>query len=577
MTTTLRTSLLFLVIVLTTVAAFDGCQSQSETADLVVRGGTIITMDEVYPEAEALAIRDGRILAVGTDAEIRSHIGNDTRIIDLDGATAIPGFIEGHGHFLGLGQMKMGLELMPTTSWQEIVTMVQQAVRTSRPGQWIVGRGWHQEKWTSVPQPNVEGFPLHDALSAVSPNNPVLLTHASGHATIANRKAMQLAGITRATPDPEGGEILHDRAGEPIGVFRETAQQLVRSARLEALAARNAEEIEADDRKAVDLAVRECLSKGVTSFQDAGSSFKEVDFFRKLADEGSLGIRLWVMVRDSLFKLKQQFPGHRIIGAGNNHLTVRAIKWSIDGALGARGAWLLKPYSDMSTSTGLNTAPIDSILESAELAMQNGLQICVHAIGDRANRETLDLYARVFARYPDRTGLRWRIEHAQHLHPADIPRFAELGVIPAMQGIHCTSDAPYVTARLGSLRAQEGAYVWRSLIQSGATIVNGTDTPVEDVDPIQNFYASVTRKLKDGSSFYPDQRMTRIEALRSYTLDAAYGAFEEELKGSLSSGKLADITILSDNILTVPEDAIPSVHVVTTILGGTVVYERPAP
>jgi predicted amidohydrolase YtcJ len=231
----------------------------------------------------------------------------------------------------------------------------------------------------------------------------------------------------------------------------------------------------------------------------------------------------------------------------------------------------------MPTSTGLNTAPIDSILESAELAMQNGLQICVHAIGDRANRETLDLYARVFARYPDRTGLRWRIEHAQHLHPADIPRFAELGVIPAMQGIHCTSDAPYVTARLGSLRAQEGAYVWRSLIQSGATIVNGTDTPVEDVDPVQNFYASVTRKLKDGSSFYPDQRMTRMEALRSYTLDAAYGAFEEELKGSLSPGKLADITILSDNILTVPEEAIPSVHVVTTILGGTVVYERPAP
>jgi predicted amidohydrolase YtcJ len=577
MTTTLRTSLFFLVFVLTSVAAFDGCQSQSETSDLVVRGGTVITMDEAYPEAEALAIRDGRILAVGTDAEIRSHIGNNTRIIDLDGATAFPGFIEGHGHFLGLGQMKMGLELMPTTSWQEIVTMVQQAVRTSRPGQWIVGRGWHQEKWTSVPQPNVEGFPLHDALSAVSPNNPVLLTHASGHATIANRKAMQLAGITRATPDPEGGEILHDRAGEPIGIFRETAQQLVRSARLEALAARNAEEIEADDRKAVDLAVRECLSKGVTSFQDAGSSFKEVDFFRKLADEGSLGIRLWVMVRDSLFKLKQQFPGHRIIGAGDNHLTVRAIKWSIDGALGARGAWLLKPYSDMSTSTGLNTAPIDSILESAELAMQNGLQICVHAIGDRANRETLDLYARVFARYPDRTGLRWRIEHAQHLHPADIPRFAELGVIPAMQGIHCTSDAPYVTARLGSQRAEEGAYVWRSLIQSGVTIVNGTDTPVEDVDPVQNFYASVTRKLKDGSSFYPDQRMTRMEALRSYTLDAAYGAFEEELKGSLSPGKLADITILSDNILTVPEDAIPSVHVLTTILGGTVVYERPAP
>ena len=385
---------------------------------------------------------------------------------------------------------------------------------------------------------------------------------------------MDIAGITRESANPEGGEILHDIEGDPIGVFRETAQGVVRAAYARALDSRTAQEIDADQRKAVALATRECLSKGVTSFQDAGSSFEEVEFFKKLADEGALGIRLWVMIRDSLYKQRQQLASHRIIGAGENRLTVRAIKWTMDGALGARGAWFLAPYSDLPTSSGLNTASIDSVSESAELAIQYDFQMCIHAIGDRANRETLDLYERVFSRHPDRSHLRWRIEHAQHLNPDDIPRFAELGVIAAMQGIHCTSDAPYVLARLGSQRAAEGAYVWHSLLESGATIVNGTDTPVEDVDPIQCFISSVTRKLKDGSTFYPNQRMTRMQALRSYTLDAATGAFEENIKGSLQIGKVADITVLSDNLLTVPDDVLPRIRVLATILGGTVVYER---
>jgi predicted amidohydrolase YtcJ len=262
-----------------------------------------------------------------------------------------------------------------------------------------------------------------------------------------------------------------------------------------------------------------------------------------------------------------------MIGYGDNRLTVRAIKWSIDGALGPRGAWLLQPYSDLPSSTGLNTSPIDSIRQSAAIAIDNDLQVCVHAIGDRANRESLDLFESVFSEYPDKKNLRWRIEHAQHLHPSDIPRFSELGVIPAMQGIHCTSDAPYVLARLGQRRAEEGAYMWQSLLETGSPVVNGTDAPVEDVDPIQSYYASVTRKLPDGTSFFPDQRMTREQALRSYTIDAAYGAFEEDLKGSLSLGKLADITILSKNLLTVPDNEIPTVKVLTTILGGEVVYE----
>lgn len=566
---------LFLSIAFVSTAMVFSCRSQESEADLVVRGGTIITMDESRPEVQTLAVRGGTIIAVGSDEEVAPLIGSATRIIELGGSTAVPGFIEGHGHFLGLGQAKMGLELMNTKSWDEIVAMVQKAVHTARPGEWIVGRGWHQEKWSSPPQPAVEGFPLHTALSAVSPDNPVLLIHASGHATIANAKAMNLAGIDRRTMNPEGGEILHDAKGNPTGVFRETAQQLVRRARTDALALRTPAEIDADNRRAVALAVKDCLSRGITSFQDAGASFKEVDFFKTLADEGSLGIRLWVMVRDSLYLLKQLFPQYRLIGYSDNHLTVRAIKWSIDGALGAHGAWLLEPYSDFPSSTGLNTASIDSIQASAELALQYDLQMCVHAIGDRANRETLDLYERATAQRADRPALRWRIEHAQHLHPLDIPRFGTLGVLPAMQGIHCTSDAPYVIERLGEQRAEQGAYVWRKLREAGAIIINGTDAPVEDVNPIPCFYASVTRKLRDGSFFFPDQRMTRADALRSYTRDAAYGAFEEDVKGSLVPGKLADITILSDNPLTVPVDSILAIRVRMTILGGKVVYQEP--
>lgn len=570
--TCFSSSLTFALACATTILA---CRNQAPEADLVIRGGTIITLDEGRPEAQALAIRGDTIIAVGSDEEIALYVGGATRVIELGGATAVPGFIEGHGHFLGLGQAKMGLDLMDTRSWEEIVALVEQTALTARPGEWIVGRGWHQEKWSSSPRPAVEGFPLHAALSAVSPDNPVLLTHASGHATIANAKAMSLAGISGRTPNPEGGEILHDARGNPTGVFRETAQHLVRRARTDALAKRTPEEIDGDNRKAVALAVKDCFSKGVTSFHDAGATFEEIDLFKTMAEEGSLGIRLWVMVRDSLFRLKQFFPRYRMVGYGNDHLTVRAIKWSIDGALGARGAWLLEPYSDLPSSTGLNTAPIDSIRASAELALQYDLQMCVHAIGDRANRETLDLYEQSTARRPEGTALRWRIEHAQHLHPLDIPRFGKLGIIAAMQGIHCTSDAPYVIARLGRQRAGQGAYAWRKLLATGAIIVNGSDAPVEDVNPIPSYYASVTRKVADGSFFYPNQNMTRLEALRSYTLDAAYGAFEEDLKGSLVPGKLADITILSDNPLTVPADSIPAIRVRTTILGGKLVYEAP--
>ena len=280
------------------------------------------------------------------------------------------------------------------------------------------------------------------------------------------------------------------------------------------------------------------------------------------------------MISEGNKSLESNLAKYRIIDYGNKHLTVRAIKRFMDGALGSRTAWMLEPYADLPTSTGINVDSVEAISETARLAIENGFQLCTHAIGDRANREVLNLYEAAFKAHPGKKDLRWRIEHAQHLNAADIPRFGALGVIAAMQAIHCTSDAPYVLARLGAQRAEEGAYVWQKLMKSGAIVSNGTDTPVEDVNAIANFYAAVSRKLKDGTVFYPDQRMSREEALKSYTWNAAYSGFEEDMKGSLTPGKLADITVLSKDILTIPEDEIPSTVVKYTIVGGKVMYAK---
>jgi len=472
----------------------------------------------------------------------------------------------------------MVLNLREAKNWDQIVAMVAAAAREAKPGTWILGRGWHQAKWDPPPSPNVQGFPIHEALSKVSPNNPVWLTHASGHAGFANAEAMRLAGIDKNTPNPSGGEILKDPQGNPTGLFNERAQGLIGRALDSYRSHLPPSELADEARQQVDLAVRECLSKGITTFQDAGSPHATLDLLKSLALEGKLGLRLWVMLREPNTQLAPDLRKYYIIGAGDNHLTVRAIKRQIDGALGSRGAWLLAPYSDLPpgtpNSSGMNTEDLADIRKTAELAIDNGYQLCIHAIGDRANREVLNLYESVFQEHPDKKNLRWRIEHAQHLDPADIPRFGKLGVIASMQGIHCTSDAPYVLARLGAKRAEEGAYVWQKLMKSGAVVTNGTDTPVEDVDPIACFYASVSRKLKDGSVFFPDQRMSREEALRSYTLNNAYSAFEEDLKGSLKPGKLADITVLSKDILTIPEDEIPTAKVDYTIVGGKIMYQR---
>ncbi|HET9372898.1 MAG TPA: amidohydrolase [Vicinamibacterales bacterium] len=571
-----RSRLLFVTLNLALVfTVLAGIRLASQTtqvaaADLVLRGGKIVTLDPAKPEVQALAARGGAIVAIGSAQEIAPFIGPSTEVIDLAGQLAIPGFIEGHGHFTGIGEGKLNLDLMNTKSWDEIVALVAQAVEKAKPGEWIYGRGWHQEKWTSTPNPNVEGFPTHASLDRVSPNNPVVLTHASGHASFANAKAMELSGLTKDTRNPNGGEVLKDKDGNPTGLLRETASGLIR--RGAGAPTPTAAETEARNERVLELADREVLSKGITSFQDAGSSFAVVDRIKRLIDRGRMGVRLWVMIRGGN---PQSLAANRVVGYGNNKLTVRAIKITADGALGSRGAWLLEPYSDKPDSTGLATTPVTEIQRQAQAAIEAGYQVCVHAIGDRANREVLNVYENTF-KQNNRNGkdLRWRIEHAQHINGADIPRFGQLGVIASMQGVHCTSDAPWVEPRLGAARAAEGAYVWQKLMTSGAVVTNGTDAPVEDVDPIASFYATVTRKSANGQVFYPDQRMTRIEALRSYTMSNAFAAFEEDIKGSLSPGKLADVTVLTRDIMTVPDDQIRDAKVAYTIVGGKVLYKQ---
>jgi predicted amidohydrolase YtcJ len=494
--------------------------AQGRSADLVLLHGTIVTVDATHPSATALAVSGDTILAVGTDAEIQRYVGPATRVLDLHGATALPGFIESHGHFLGLGESKMQLDLTKAASWDEIVRMVAAAVKTAKPGAWILGRGWHQEKWTSPPQPNVEGLPVGEDLAAVSPDNPVLLTHASGHAVFVNRRALELAGIGADTKDPPGGEIVRDGAGRAIGMLRDRAAGLVRQAYAASQTGRTPAEVRAHLERAVELAA------------------------------------------------------HRVVGFAHDHFTVRAIgEITMDGALGTHSAWFLEPYDDLPSSSGFPVTAPDQLRRIAELAITNGYQVAAHAIGDRANRETLDVFAALAAAHPDLKTARWRIEHAQHLAPTDIPRFAALGVIASMQGIHACSDGPYVVKRLGERRAADGAYMWRALLASGVIIANGTDVPVEDEDPVANFHCSVTRRMKDGTLFYPDQKMTHAEAIASYTRDAAYAMFQEDRLGSLAPGKLADITVLDRDIMTVPDDRIPGTQVLYTIVGGTIAYQ----
>jgi predicted amidohydrolase YtcJ len=530
--------------------------SPEPPANMILFGGNIYTVDATAPTAEAVAVRGDSIIFVGSRKDAQKFKGEKTMELDLKGQTMTPGFIEGHGHIMGLGYNEMNLDLMFVKSYDELVQKVKEAVAKAQPGEWIIGRGWHQDKWEVKPPKMIKGFQTHQFLSSVSPDNPVYLSHASGHAGFANAKAM--------------GEIIRDELGNPTGIFNERAQSLIS----QFIPAQNEE----SNAKAFELAMKACQRNGITSFQDAGTNQVNIDLFKKYKAEGKLGVRVYTMLTGSDEKLMSDWfaRGPEIDARG--WLTIRSIKLHCDGALGSRGAWLLEPYTDRPGHTGHETLPMEFVYTTSQKALNTGFQVCSHAIGDRANKEILDRYEKAFAEDPAKAkDVRFRIEHAQHLHPDDIPRFGKLGVIPAMQAIHLSSDRPWAIDRLGEKRIVEGAYVWKKLLESGAVIVNGTDVPVEPINPIASFYASVSRKTLTGEpegGYEPEQKMTREQALKSYTLDAAFGAFEESIKGSIKSGKLADFTVFTKDIMKIDERELLSTEVAMTIVGGKVVYQK---
>jgi hypothetical protein len=569
--------LLFKRILLLSLLLGSSCRDSAEHADLLIRGGTIYTVNDQNPVVEAVAVKDRKVVYAGSEEGSRKYVSDKTKIIDLQGKVMTPGFIEGHGHIMGVGYNELELDLMAVKSYDEIVEMVKQAVKDAKPGQWILGRGWHQDKWDKMPNNMVKGFQTHHLLSSVSPDNPVFLRHASGHAGFANAKAMEIAGANQLSVEKldtdglrEGGEIIRDAVGNPTGIFNERAMGLI--------ARHIPENTLASDAQALDLALKACARFGITGFHDAGASRRTIDLFKQFKKEGKLNVRLYPMLSGGDYGLVKEWLARGPEIDEDHFLTIRSIKLSCDGALGSRGAWLLEPYSDRPEFYGMATTPMDTVLKVSREALTHGFQVCSHAIGDRANREILDRYEIAFREHLTKAkDHRFRIEHAQHLHSDDIPRFAQLGVIPAMQAIHMSSDRPWAIERLGEQRIKEGAYMWQSLLKSGAKIVNGTDAPVEPLNPIPSFYASVSRKTLKGTpegGFEPQEKMTRQQALRSYTLDAAYGAFQEEVLGSIEEGKLADFTIFSKDIMTISEEEILGAEVTMTVVGGSIIFEK---
>jgi len=536
------------------------------SADLVLTNGKIYTVDNARPRASALAVRGGRVLFVGSDAEARVLAGPSTLIIDLHGATVVPGITDAHAHLLGLGEMLQRVNLAGSKSYEEVVGRVKAWAKDVGPGAWIQGRGWDQNLWPS------KQFPTHDALSRAFPNNPVVLTRIDGHAILANAKAMEAAHVTAATADPTGGRIVRLSSGAPSGVFVDNANSLVY--RVIPAPTR------ADTRKAILAAVAEANRWGLTGIHDPGASAETIGIYEELAKAGSYNLRNYVMLSDpgepgSVGVLRnpyiQRGPQSALY---DGHLWIRAIKLYADGALGSRGAALLAPYSDDASNSGLLVSTPQHIEAWAETGIRTGFQINVHAIGDRGNRIVLDAFDSALRKTP-KADHRFRIEHAQILSPEDIPRFARLGVIPSMQATHQTSDMGWAEARVGPQRIR-GAYAWRSLLNTGVVIPNGTDFPVEEVNPLLTFHAAVTRQNpsnQPAGGWYPEQKMTREEALQSMTIWAAYAGFQEASLGSLTPGKYADFVILDRDIMQVPDTEILGTRVISTWIGGKRVYE----
>jgi predicted amidohydrolase YtcJ len=541
-------------------------ESAQPKADVVFINGNIHTVDDRRPRAQAVAVTAGKIVFVGSNAAARSYQGNDTKVVDLSGNTVVPGLTDSHYHLAGVGAREMNLNLEGINTLDEFLDKVKQRVDRSKAGEWVTGRGWLETFW----KPPV--FPTRWDLDKVSPNNPVYLTRADGHGGVANSAAIKIAGITRETQSPFGGEIMKDKQnGEPSGMFLDRAQGLISRHIPSGGAAEAEQELLIGAQRSIEL--------GWCQIQNAGSSWQEVDRLKKLYGEGKLKLRIYEAIRGPSPDAQRLIQEGATIGAFDNRLTIRHIKVSIDGALGSKGAALLEPYSDHDTS-GFLTQKEEDLTPMFAAALRNGIQIETHAIGDRANRVTLDLYEKALKTVPPNErkirNPRWRIEHAQIVNPVDIPRFAKLGIIPSMQPSHAIGDLHFAPSRIGVKRLV-GAYAWQSFIKSGCIIAGGSDAPVERGEPMIEFYAAVSRKdLKgfSGEGWHPEQAVTRAQALKMFTIWAAHAAFEEKLRGSIEVGKLADLTVLSADIMTIPESAIPKTRCVMTVIGGEVVFNQ---
>jgi predicted amidohydrolase YtcJ len=540
-------------------ASVAGAQSPSP-ADLIVTDGRIYTVDAAHPMAAALAVRGSRLVFVGSASEAQVFRGPSTRIVDAHGSTIIPGMVDAHAHLLDAGLTLRQVDLSGAPTFEDVVARVAERARGTPPGTWIRGWGWDQNRWPG------QRFPTHDALSAAVPGHPVLLDRVDGHAMLANARAMQLAGITRETRDPAGGRVLRDAAGNPTGVFVDNAEALI----ARAVPAPTDAELEG----AILAGVAELNRWGLTGVHDPGERRPAITVFERLARDGRLTLRDYLMISDDSATEAEYFAKGPQSAMYDGHLWIRAVKLYADGALGSRGAALLSPYSDDPGNTGLLVSTPEHLRDVSIRALKAGFQVATHAIGDRGNRVALDAYEAALRAVPT-ADHRFRIEHAQILNWLDIPRFAQLGVIPSMQAVHATSDMYWAADRLGPSRIL-GAYAWRSLLNTGVIIPNGSDMPVERVNPLYSFHAAVTRQDErdwPAGGWHPEQCMTRDEALRSMTLWPAYAGFQEHDLGTLTAGKYADFVVLDRDIMTVPASEILRTRVLATYVGGTAVFQ----
>ncbi len=560
-------ALVLLLVSLMTAQSLKRAHSlKDEPADLVLKNGNVYTVNQKQLHTEAVAIKAGRIVFTGSNDDSQKYVGTQTRVLDLHGATVLPGLTDAHYHFIGVGQREMNLNLEGITNLEDFLAKVKSRVDQAKPGEWVTGRGWIETFW----KPPI--FPTRQDLDKISPNNPVYLQRADGHGAVANSAALKIGGVTKDTKDPFGGQVLRDKeTGEPTGMLLDNAQSFVTS--------HIPRGGEGDTEQAMILANNRSVMLGWTQVQDPGGSYRDVDIYKKLYGEGKLKIRVYKAVYGPGPEAARLLKDGPIIGAFDNRFTLRAIKVVSDGALGSRGAALLEPYSDAPESKGFLRVKDEELMPMLEEALRKGIQVETHAIGDWANRFILDEYEKALKNVPpDQRKLRnprWRDEHAQIINPIDIRRFAELGIIPSMQPSHAIGDLHFAPSRLG-IKRLEGAYAWQSLIKSGMIIPGGSDAPVERGEPMIEFYAAVARKdIKgfSGEGWHPEEALTREQALKMFTIWPAYVAFEEKLRGTIEIGKLADLTVLSADIMKIPEPEILKTKCVMTIIGGEIVFE----